>query len=62
MLREFLIVLTQLTVLALAVATGPCLMAFPLVWIVGVVAVAWTIAISWFVVGLRVLLKATSTK
>jgi hypothetical protein len=54
MLREFLIVLMQLTVLALAVATGLWLIGVPLAWAVGIVGVVWGVAILlWFFMALR---------
>jgi hypothetical protein len=54
MLREFLIVLMQLTVLALAVATGLWLIGVPLPWVVGIIGVGWGVAtLLWFFLALR---------
>jgi hypothetical protein len=52
MLREFLIVLMQLTLLALAVAAGLWLIGVPLVWIVGIVGLVWVLAVLMWVIGI----------
>jgi hypothetical protein len=57
MLREFLIVLMQLTLLALAVATGLWLIGVPLAWVFGIVGVVWVVVIlSWLFMGFTVFL------
>jgi hypothetical protein len=54
MLRELLVVLMQLTVLALAVATGLWLIGVPLAWVVGIGGVVWDVAtLLWLFMALR---------
>jgi hypothetical protein len=54
MLRELLVVLMQLTVLALAVATGLWLIGVPLAWVVGIGGVVWSVAtLLWLFMALR---------